>query len=223
MKMSDFEKELVSIIKFRPNDYKDRQDYLAALARAADKWFAAKDKDQKIFDGLEDGLQGWFEDAITAMNSRPPTTIPDFPDLELEEPEAEAEPDEEEDADDENVDSGAGDSDQEVQADVEASGQDTEVTAPEAKTKKAKKEKSPTRYDGITGHKDRYGITIGTKKHEAAKMYERGTTAVELMAALGGRHYNMLRELAKDGHRVEKLAGGGFKLTHKSDIPKKGE
>ncbi len=226
--MSEFERELVKIIKFKNTDYADRQDYLAALARAADKWFAAKDKDQKIFDNLDDGLQGWFEEAITAMNTRPPAAIPDFPDRELEEPEPESDEEvEDENNDDAQPDAGVDDT---GNAPVTAEPQVGTVEAePDPnvgdgkkakKAKKAKSDKKTTRYDNIDGSKDRYGITIGTKTAEAVKLYEKGTTAKEIDEKIGGRHYNVLVRLAREGHRVEKQPGGGFKLTHKDDLKK---
>ncbi len=219
--MSDFERELVKIIKFKSTDYADRQDYLAALARAADKWFAAKDKDQSIFDSLDDGLQGWFEGAITAMNTRPPAAIPDFPDLEVMEP---IEPAEE----DENVDEGAADTTEEAEVAVPEASSKADSTGGEAPAPKAKKAKKPkvdkaTRYDDLTGEKNRYGVTLGTKTHDAIMMYEKGCTSKDIDKALEGKHYNILRRLAKEGHRVEKLPGGVFKLTHKDDLDKKPE
>ncbi len=89
-------------------------------------------------------------------------------------------------------------------------------------TKKPKKPKrEPTGYEDITGEKDRYGITIGTKTHKAVLMYEKGVTCKQIEDAIGGRHRNILKQLAKAGHRVEKLGGGVFKVTHSSENGKK--
>src|ERR1700692_2793784 len=82
--MSDYEKQVVKLIKFKPNDYADHQDYLAALIRATDKWLAKHDPKGDIFAGWDDGLANWFDLAASAMNSK--GTIPDFPDREVEEP-----------------------------------------------------------------------------------------------------------------------------------------
>lgn len=229
--MSDYEKQLVSLIKFKPNDYGDHQDYLAALARTADRWFATHDKTQAIFDNLDDGLVNWFEDAISAMNNR--VTIPDFPDREIEEPHLTA-PDEEEEVDDDNepskpeaardpgnvaevgAASGPGEA---LTAHSAEAGTAANVEEPKAPKKpKVKKQRIPTRAETYTGALDRWGIVIGTKKWEALKLYEHGTTAKELEAKVGGRHYNVLQEMMKAGHRVEKLPGHVFKLTHKDDL-----
>lgn len=216
--MSEFERELVTLIRFKPNDYRDRQDYLAALARAADKWFAVKDKDQAIFDGLEDGLAAWFEEAITAMNHK--DTIPEFPDRELEEPFVEA-PEEEEA--DENTDA----EEAEPQGAVAGASSPSEVvqpaTTPDSETPKAAKKPKPekSRYEMMSGVKDRYGCFIGTKLYDAVQMYERGTTAKELLEVLGGRYYNVLQRLKKDGHEVVPRPEGGFKVTHKADVEKR--
>lgn len=213
--MSEFEKELVTLIRFKPNDYHDRQDYLAALARAADKWFAVKDKDQAIFDGLEDGLAGWFEEAITAMNHK--DTIPEFPDRELEEPMTA--PDEEEEA--ENADNEAEPVPTEGGDAATAAVDEGKAADPVAPKPKTKKEKSPpSRYDTISGIKDRFGVVVGTKTHDAVLMYERGTTVRELAATIGGKHYNILNRLKKLGHTVVPRPEGGFKLTHRDDVEK---
>lgn len=65
--------------------------------------------------------------------------------------------------------------------------------------------------------KDRYGVIKGTKTHEVVLLYEKGATSREIAEKIGGRFYNILKQLAKEGHRVEKLEGGVFKLTHKED------
>lgn len=92
--------------------------------------------------------------------------------------------------------------------------------APSAKVKKAKR-KSPMDY--ATAPKDRYGVAIGTDTHKAVLMYEKGTTSRELKEKLGGRYYNILTKLAENGHLVEKLPDGVFKVTHKDDRGKKGK
>jgi len=72
----------------------------------------------------------------------------------------------------------------------------------------------------ITGEKDRYGITIGTKTHDAILLYEKGATINQVSEALGGRHRNILKKLAAEGHKLEK-DGSTWKITHKSDVAKK--
>ena len=90
--------------------------------------------------------------------------------------------------------------------------------------KEAKPFKKPKRvidYNAIYGEKDRYGIVKGTKTAEAVKLYEKGVTSAQLMDELGGRHYNVLARLSQQGHKIEKLQGGVWKVTHKDDIKKK--
>ena len=64
-----------------------------------------------------------------------------------------------------------------------------------------------TRYDNMTGEKDRYGVIDGSKTHDAVMMYEKGATSKEIENKLGGRYYNILHTLEQRGHRVEKLPG----------------
>jgi len=75
-------------------------------------------------------------------------------------------------------------------------------------------------YTEIPGTKDRYGLYIGTKTHDAVMMYEKGCTTAELRDKLDGRFYNILKILEGKGHYVERFPGGIFKITHKDDIKK---
>lgn len=223
--MSDLEKEVVSLVKFK-GDYAVRQDYLAALLRATDKWLTKNDPKGDIFDNWDDGLANWYSDGIRAMHNK--DMIQDFPDLELEEPEIE--PIEEEDDTPEEAEQESDTQHEKIgqqnstEGTVEATGVVDEVGTDEQKApKKGRKvriSKIQTQYDELTGEKDRFGVTIGTKTHEAVKLYEQGTTSKELMQKVGGRHYNILTKLAQDGHLIEKRPSGGFKLTHKEDISK---
>lgn len=80
-----------------------------------------------------------------------------------------------------------------------------------------------TRYDNLTGEKDRFGVVMGTKTHDAVLLYEKGVTTAELKRKLQGRFYNILRILEDKGHRVERQPGGIFKLTHMDDVTPKGK
>jgi hypothetical protein len=75
-----------------------------------------------------------------------------------------------------------------------------------------------TPYDNLTGEKDRFGLFIGTKTQQAVALYEKGATCKQVEMELAGRHRNILKRLALDGHRVEKLEGGVYKVTHKDDF-----
>jgi hypothetical protein len=78
-------------------------------------------------------------------------------------------------------------------------------------------------YKKITGTKDRYGVTEGTKTSMALKMFEKGCTMRDANLELGDNYYVILRKLDKNGHRIEKLENGVLKLTHKDDLSKKGK
>lgn len=115
----------------------------------------------------------------------------------------------------------------EAEPDEEAEEEAEELAKP-AKAKKgsvadraqrgAKNKVDPKRYETITGEKDRYGITLGTKTADAVALYEKGATAKDIQDKVGGKHYNVLKRLEKEGHKVEKLEGGIWKLTHVDDV-----
>jgi hypothetical protein len=89
--------------------------------------------------------------------------------------------------------------------------------APTPKAPKKDNLATPRDYSSLTGEKDKYGVYIGTKTHEALLMFEKGCTQRDVMEKIGGknRYYNILKDMVKAGHKVEKLAGGIWKLTHK--------
>lgn len=232
------EKELIKATKFKPpkGGFDDRQDELAALAKAAAK---LADDD---FDDLSTEAADWVNDAVKAVNVK--EVIEEFPDDAGSTGEIDAEAARNAEADEDDAEQGS-------QAGTEGSNNDAEADAAaemeaeaaneanEAKTTrrfKAPKGKIPgkkpvtrlvgekqlqnvkTRYDDVTGEKDRFGVIIGTKTHDAIKLYEKGTTSQEITEKVGGRHYNILRKLTEAGHLVERTADGIFTLTHKDDI-----
>lgn len=75
-------------------------------------------------------------------------------------------------------------------------------------------------YTKLTGAVDRFGVILGTKTADAVAMYEKpeGASAFEIDQKVGGRFYNILKKLELEGHRVERLDDGRWKLTHKDDI-----
>jgi hypothetical protein len=235
--MSEIEKELKKAGKMRKeeDDFNDRQDYLAAVVRTFD---VACQKDGDLFDSVSDKAADWFNDAVDARNNK--DDIEDFPDLEeADDAEDEAEESEaDEGAESSDADEGSELSDEEAAAEAEAESDNEEAEAKAAKkaakpkagkatTKpvpaKAKKKtkREPTGYENITGEKDRFGVILGTKTAKAVEMYERGASLREIKTELGGKFYNILTQLAEKGHRVEKLPGHIFKLTHKDDFQKK--
>lgn len=234
--MSEYEKQVIQLTKFRRAEYADHQDYLASLVRHTDKWLEKNDKGGQIFDGWESNLADWFDESIHILNDGD-GPLPDFPDRTEPAPEYipeevpyEKEPDPglepdlavvevAEEASPTSAATAA--SAPELPAPADAS-QTAEALIP-AKAKKwgvKKPTRVPTPYDILTGEKDRYGIIVGTKTHDAVLMYERGTSAKEILEATGGRHYNILRKLKKEGHKITRLPKHRFKVTHKNDLEK---
>lgn len=219
------EEQIVKVTKVKESAYKVRQDYLAALVRGIDK--LSEDE----WDNLSNDVVNWHIAAVGQMDKK--RQIEDFKDVTNTLPD-EGEDDNSPPEKDEGTSdiSSASENDdfiKEPSAEEPLPEQETEEKKPR-KSKKAKAEKvkaksqfenrpEPERYSKITGEKDRFGITIGTKTHEAVKMYntDEGATLKQVDAALGGRHYNILQKLTKDGHKVEKLAGGYWRVKHKGD------
>lgn len=242
------EHELVKVTKFKGEKYDDRQDYLAALLKDVDRFYA---KNEDKFDNLSDEAADWYNAAVTALNKK--KEIPDFED---DEPDGDAPVDPEElEADDDTgevPETGNEDSSSETTEDEEPEDGDEPVQVlgepeedeptPEkpakAKAKvaksgamvkgKPKKEEKPLAgpkkgqrtipVDNSPVTKDRFGVIDGSKTSEVVKLYEKGITGPQIYDKFGGRYYNILRKLAQDGHRVEKLEGGIFKLTHRDDV-----
>lgn len=222
--MPEIETELVKATKVKETSFRARQDYLAALVRGVDKL------DQDKWDNLSDEAVAWHAAAVAQMDKK--RQIEDFgndenqvsSEAEVDNPTLE-------------TDGGADDISPAIEDDAipKAPGPEEQLSSAEeveekkpAKQPKAKKVKEPSpnikpgdveRYAKITGEKDRFGITIGTKTHDAVKMYNTadGATLKQTGDKLGGRHYNILAKLAKDGHKVEKLPGGVWRVTHRDD------
>jgi hypothetical protein len=214
--MSEIETEILKVSKLRKraDEYDNRQDYLAAVLRSFDKVAA---KDESVANTIGDDAYSWYEEAATAMNAK--RTIPDFPDLELEDPGPDEIEEEElsEFEDDEAVVDATEDSGEAEDDDNEAE-KPAKAAAPPVKAK-PKKEKTKTQYDDLTGEKDRFGVIVGTKASQALKMFERGATMKEIKNEVGGgTQYNLLTRMTKEGHLVEKQAGGVWKLTHKDNV-----
>lgn len=214
------EEQIVKVTKIKESSFKIRQDYLAALVRGIDKL------SQDEWDNLSDDVVNWHIAAVGQMDKK--RQIEDFADIPTA---SQAEPEEMENAEPEerphSVDSD--DVSTEPVSEEETLEPQTEEKKPRGRPKKAKAEKvksksqfenrpEPERYSKITGEKDRFGITIGTKTHEAVKMYNtpEGASLKQVDAALGGRHYNILQKLTKDGHKVEKI-GDVWRVKHRDD------
>jgi hypothetical protein len=227
MTTSATEAEILKATRIKATTHKLRQDHLAALVRGIDKL------KQDDWDNLSDAAVEWHTAAVAKMDKK--HEIADFPDLkEIVDATTETE-DTDTDAEPENIIADFPDIERVPEDEPE---QETEEKP--AKKTKAKKEKKvvvrefkeslsndevpvkqgPERYDNISGDKDRFGITIGTKTHDAVKMYNRpdGATLKQVDEAIGGRHYNILTRLTKDGHKVEKRGGGVWKVTHRDNV-----
>ncbi len=62
---------------------------------------------------------------------------------------------------------------------------------------------------------DKYDHVKGTKVSAACVMFEQGCRMSDVTASIGGTYYNLLSDLTKAGHKVEKAANGMITLTHK--------
>lgn len=237
MSTSALETELVEASAFEPTKNYERQDYLAALARALNE------VDEDVFDELSVDAQDWFNAAVKAINKK--QDIPDFPDAE----EAEADDSEgeaDDNTDDESEDDTADDSETDGDEAEETSKDEDEEAPPPKKTKKPAKagkpvkvkakpvvdeddddepeekaaKKTPKRLPTPGENKNRYGITIGSQGHKAIVMLEEGSRMSAITEDVGGTYYNLLKKLTQDGHKIEKSPTGIIKLIHKDDIKK---
>jgi HNH endonuclease len=70
----------------------------------------------------------------------------------------------------------------------------------------------------VTRGRDKFGFRLGTKRAQAAQLYETGATQAEIKAAIGYPHYNMLKDAERWGHHVKRI-GDRFWLKHGSAPP----
>lgn len=193
--MSKIEKELLDAAEFKPKKkYDNRQDYLAALARAT---IAI---DDAVFDKLSDPAADWSNDAVKAIREKKP--LPDFPDAEGGEEPAE-----------EVVDAS------EV---VETLGGEEEAPAPKKTRTKGKPPqrlphpKIDLPEDVGDGYlTDEFGCAVGSKAAAAAAMFKNGARMADVNASIGGTFYNLLTRFEKQGHVIEKGPNGKITLKHK--------
>jgi hypothetical protein len=193
--MTEVEEELLEASGFKPKrKYADRQDYLAALARAV---YAMPEAD---FDALTNEAVDWYTLAARAINSQ--TELPDF---------------EASDAEAEGVVA------EETTTDVEGEGEPDDNDEPlEDEPEPAPpryRQATPTNttiiQDGeIQLELDKYGIVVGSKNHEAACMFEQGVRMSEVKATIGGTYYNLLNRLKRYGHHVIQEDHGVLRLVH---------
>lgn len=113
----------------------------------------------------------------------------------------------------------------EADEDGEATTTDDEVRDVPSPKKPGPKPKKSTKtpYDTLSGNKDRYGTYEGTNTSKAVALYEKGATVRQVSDVLGGKYRNILKRLVEEGHLVEKLEGGVYRVTHKDDVVAKGK
>lgn len=187
--MSEIENKVIEATGFAPTKrFKDRQDYLAALAIATEQIEDAE------FEELPDEVVEWINAAVRARKTR--RNIPEFPDSELAEP-----------APEEMIDLS---SVKEPPDGPELEESPGHIPYPEPKKRKVKAK--------LTGAFNRYGVAEGSKADASIKLFEAGVTMKQIKEATGETRYNLLKDLAKKGHKVEKSADGVWTLTHRDDV-----
>ncbi len=81
---------------------------------------------------------------------------------------------------------------------VSATKPDTRAKDPSSTHPPAKAKRPVSRRD----RRDKYGLRLGTKRAQAATMFETGCTMADVRKATGHTQYNLLKKLAGVGHRV---------------------
>jgi hypothetical protein len=242
---SAVEKELIKVTKVKADRFEDRQDFLAALLKAMDKL-----TDDEFDNLSDEAAEWHTKKAVPAMNKKKPIPDFVEAEAEADEAPAdddaetgETEVEEAADGDIEGTEETAED-DAEAESDNEAAEAAAEKAAkakkgngkkpakaakakPAAKEPDADAEEKPAKakpkerkYSELTGARDRFGVILGTKTSDAVAMYVKGATSAQIVEELGGRHYNILTKLAKEGHKVENVEGV-WTLTHKDDLAAK--
>ena len=191
-----FEERVLKEVGFEPTrEYKDRQDYLAAILVASEK-ISDHDFEYNVSEDVAD----WLNEGYKARRTKKP--IPDFPDTEEAEP-VDASQDEGEVYVEEFV----------SKAELELT--ETVENTPYPEPKAAKKPRKPRAK--LTGKFNRFGVAEGSKRDMAIKFFEKGSTMKAVKEATGEAHYNVLKELAMKGHKVTSV-DGVITLTHKDDL-----
>ncbi len=209
--------ELLNATRFKQDAdaFDDRQDYLAALVKAADK-LSADD-----FEELSDEATTWFNKSVKALNTKRP--LPDFDPISGNDvdPEVTARIRKVTNA---KLDEHETTSDRSIPATTEISPQEgtgDETQADEPQEKSLPKIAKPKIVNGELV-KDRFGVVVGTKTAQAVALYNTpsGATIKEIDEKVGGRHMNILKKLVSQGHRVLKLGAGRIQLIHRDDSSK---
>jgi len=184
------EEELIEASDFKPRrNYSNRQDYLAALARAVDQL-----GDPEL-DALSREAGEWFYAAAEAINAK--TDIPDFED----------EPSAEKNA----PDAIAENEGEEAEAAPASKPVKPRKKGQPAKVLKHEPIEMPPEGEDVTLNK--YGVVVGSKSAAAISMLEQGCRMADITASIGGTYYSLIKRLVKNGHKLEKASNGVLKLT----------
>lgn len=226
------EKELVKVSGFEPaRDYKRRQDYLAALARGVDAYFASVN--DKGFDDLTKEAAEWFNAAARALSNK--KVIPEFDDevasadIPMPEPDEPEEDFTQEELVEEPVVDGPALPVRKEQPPKRRRGYNTtvppgrdlphpEVTEEgEALDKRVAKAKTRPKDStfGVknTANLDKWGFAVGSKNSAAMTLFEKGCRMSDVKASLGGTYYAAIGRVIKRGHKVEHEANGLTRIT----------
>lgn len=190
--MSAIEKELTEATGFVPRkNYPDRQDYLAAIARAVD---GLEDVD---FEGLSTEAAEWFNAAARALSAK--KVIVDFADrLDVGEEVDDDEP-------------------EEVVEQTPVKIKSSKVPPKPVDPIKTRKKETAAMKQQLPKEEleyDKFGCIVGSKNGKATLMFEQSSKMTEVTKALGGTYYNLIAKLIKRGHKVEKGPHGEIKLTY---------
>jgi len=218
--MHPIEEELHSVCKFAPTkEYKKRQDYLAALARAVDLYFESVSDEG--FDDLTDATANWFNAAARALSNK--KVIPDFDDnvssSEIQvpdEPLVEEPPIKYDELTEEFIEELLPD---EPTLPVRKSHppkqkRDYGDTRPPGRVLTVPDDADPTLGPVSNNKRDKWNFVIGTKNSKAASMLERGCRMADLKASIGGTYYSLLGKVIRRGHTVIHGANGYIKITY---------
>lgn len=231
------EQELLAATGFEPKrKYPDRQDYLAALARATNQL------EDDAFDKLSEAAVDWFNAAAKGIGNK----------RDIEEFELFGEPEVPGDVTPREYEEDT------LEAEV-AEADEEEVVEPVKKPVRLKKDGTPAkpytsgppllgkRFNKKMSHAetaiklplkpkpimpdddiidvelDKWACIPGTKNAQAAELFENGARMADVTKTIGGTYYNLLARLSKAGHKVEKGVHGIIVLVHNPEvrIPKK--
>ena len=215
------ETELLKITGFEPKrKYPDRQDYLAALARAANQ---LEDED---FDKLSESAIDWFNAAAKAIgNKRDIEEFEAFPVTDI--PGNVPQDAEEEDPLEAEVAEADAEEEPEKPVKLKKDGTPRQANRGPALGKRFNKKlppaainlKLPETDDNIVDVElDKFACIPGTKNAKAAALFEQGARMADVTKTIGGTYYNLLARLTKQGHKVEKGLHGVMLLTHNSKV-----